>query len=319
MTTATPDQRIKTAQDHDVNAEAVELYLRRLQSQLCNSLAALDTGPGFHTDQVEHASGRGITAVLEKGEVFDRGGVNFSSVHGDCLPAAASERHPELAGFPFRAMGVSLVLHPKNPYVPTAHANVRFFTAEQEGKKPVWWFGGGLDLTPCYPFQEDCQHWHRECHNACAPFGKELYTRFKRWCDSYFYLPHRKETRGVGGLFFDDLVLESFDTSFAFLRSVGDCFSEAYVPLVKKRRDTPWGEREKSFQRYRRGRYVEFNLVYDRGTLFGLQTGGRTESILMSMPPEAHWRYDWHPEPGTPEADLYENYLQPRIWLPEES
>ena len=318
MTTATPE---RTALDTGcVDAEAVEHYLRGLQARLCESLADLDeAGPGFRIDQVEHASGRGITSVLEHGNVFDRGGVNFSSVHGASLPDAASARHPELVGCPFRAMGVSLVLHPKNPYVPTAHANVRFFSATREGQKPVWWFGGGLDLTPTYAFEEDCQHWHQECHKACAPFGQDLYPRFKKWCDSYFFLPHRKETRGVGGLFFDDLVLDSFDDTFAFLRSVGDCFSSAYLPLVKKRQHMAWGEREKDFQKYRRGRYVEFNLVYDRGTLFGLQTGGRTESILMSMPPEAHWRYDWQPQPGTPEADLYENYLQARDWIAKDS
>jgi coproporphyrinogen III oxidase len=253
--------------------------------------------------------------VIANGAVFEKGGVNFSHVHGDRLPPSATAARPELAGRAFEAMGVSLVVHPENPYVPTSHANVRFFVAEKAGEAPVWWFGGGYDLTPYYPFAEDCGHWHRTAKAACEPFGGEIYPRFKAWCDDYFFLKHRNETRGVGGLFFDDFSELGFERSFAFLRAVGDSYTRAYLPIVARRKGLAWGERERDFQLYRRGRYVEFNLVYDRGTLFGLQTGGRTESILMSLPPLARWAYDWHPEPGTPEADLYDNYLAPRDWL----
>jgi coproporphyrinogen III oxidase len=253
--------------------------------------------------------------VLEDGVVFEKAGVNFSEVSGARLPGSATAQRPELAGRSFRALGVSLVIHPRNPYVPTSHANVRFFVAERDGEAPVWWFGGGFDLTPYYGFREDAVHWHRTARAACEPFGPNVHPRFKQWCDDYFYLRHRAEPRGIGGLFFDDLNDWGFDACFAFLRSVGDHYLPAYLPIVRRRRDTIYGEREVSFQRYRRGRYVEFNLVYDRGTLFGLQSGGRTESILMSLPPQVSWRYDWRPEPGTPEAELYEVFLRPRDWL----
>ncbi len=294
---------------------AVEEYLKDLQSRICKQLAEVDGGAEFRMEQTNHHSGGGgRVGILEQGAVIEKGGVNFSSVCGDSLPAAASARRPALAGRSFRALGVSLVIHPENPYAPTSHANVRLFVAEKEGEEPVWWFGGGYDLTPYYPFEEDCRHWHETCKKACAPFGESVYPRFKAWCDEYFYLPHRQEPRGIGGLFFDDLNEWSFEQTFAFIRSIGDSYLQAYAPILERRKNMPWGEREKSFQKYRRGRYAEFNLVYDRGTIFGLQSGGRTESILMSMPPEVEWRYDWQPTAGTPEADLYENYLKPRDW-----
>jgi len=247
--------------------------------------------------------------------VFEQAGVNFSHVFGEQLPASATAHRPELAGRHWQAMGVSLVIHPHNPYVPTSHANVRFFIAEKEGTDPIWWFGGGFDLTPYYGYEQDAVHWHRTAGDACAPFGADVYPRFKKWCDDYFFLKHRSEPRGIGGLFFDDLNEWEFDKCFAFLRSVGDHYIQAYRPIVTRRKDTPYGERERDFQLYRRGRYVEFNLVYDRGTLFGLQSGGRTESILMSLPPLVKWRYNWQPQPDTPEAELYEVYLKPRDWL----
>jgi coproporphyrinogen III oxidase len=247
--------------------------------------------------------------------VFEKAGVNFSEVSGNRLPPSATAQRPELAGRGFQALGVSLVIHPRNPYVPTSHANVRFFVAELDGHAPVWWFGGGFDLTPYYGFREDAVQWHRTAWEACAPFGPGVYPRFKRWCDEYFYLKHRNEPRGIGGLFFDDLNEWGFDDCFAFTRSVGDHFPLAYLPIVRRRKDTAFGDREIAFQHYRRGRYVEFNLVYDRGTLFGLQSGGRTESILMSLPPRVSWRYDWQPEPGSPEAELYETFLKPRDWI----
>jgi coproporphyrinogen III oxidase len=252
---------------------------------------------------------------LADGETFEQAGINFSHVQGEQLPGSATAHRPELAGRSFQAMGVSLVIHPRNPYVPTSHANVRFFVAEKPGEAPVWWFGGGFDLTPYYPFHEDVLHWHRTARTACEPFGDEVYPKYKKWCDEYFYLKHRQETRGVGGLFFDDLNEWGFDKSFAFMKSVGDHYLPAYLPIVAERKQTPHGERERDFQLYRRGSYVELNLVYDRGTLFGLQSGGRTESILMSLPPLVKWRYKWQPEPGTAEAELYENYLKPRDWL----
>jgi coproporphyrinogen III oxidase len=236
-------------------------------------------------------------------------------VYGAGLPASATAHRPELAGRSFEAMGVSLVIHPHNPYVPTSHANVRFFIAEKEGEEPVWWFGGGFDLTPYYGNDEDCRHWHQVAHDACAPFGEDIYPRFKQWCDDYFYLKHRQEPRGIGGLFFDDLNELGFDQSFALMQSIGDAYVPALLPIIEKRKDTPYGERQRDFQLHRRGRYVEFNLVWDRGTLFGLQSGGRTESILMSLPPEVRWDYDWKPEAGSEEAVLYERYLQPRNWL----
>ena len=300
----------------EVRAEAVHRYLLRLQDEICGRLAEVDGGTGFEEDLWERdAGGGGRTRLLTEGGLFEKAGVNFSHVHGPDLPPSATAVRPELAGRSFQAMGVSLVLHPENPHVPTSHMNVRFFLAERTGAEPVWWFGGGFDLTPYYPHAEDAAHWHRVAREACAPFGEEVYPRFKRWCDEYFFLPHRGETRGVGGVFFDDLNEWGFERCFAFLRSVGDHFLPAYLPIVERRRDLAWGERERSFQLYRRGRYVEFNLLYDRGTLFGIQSGGRTESILMSLPPLVTWRYNWSPAPGEPEAELYEEFLRPRDWL----
>ena len=259
--------------------------------------------------------GEGVTCLLEEGALLERGGVGFSHVRGPALPPSATQHRPELVGAPFEAMGVSLVLHPRNPYVPTVHMNVRMLAAFPAGQPPVTWFGGGMDLTPYYGFADDAVHFHRACRDALAPFGGDLYPRFKQWCDRYFFLKHRNEPRGIGGVFFDDFAELGFEQSFAMLRAVGDAFLPAYLPIVQRRRDLPYGERERDFQAYRRGRYVEFNLVWDRGTLFGLQSGGRTESILMSMPPLVKWRYDWQPEPGTPEALLYSDFLRPRDWV----
>jgi coproporphyrinogen III oxidase len=247
--------------------------------------------------------------------VFEQAGINFSHVYGEGLPASATAHRPELAGRRFEALGVSLVIHPRNPYVPTSHANVRFFAAYKEGEAPIWWFGGGFDLTPYYGFEEDAVYWHSVARAACEAFGDEVYPRYKKWCDEYFFLKHRNEPRGIGGLFFDDLNAWSFGRCLAFMQSVGDHYLEAYLPIIARRKSIPYGERERDFQLYRRGRYVEFNLVYDRGTLFGLQSGGRTESILMSLPPLVKWRYNWHPEPGSPEAELYQTFLRPREWL----
>ncbi|MGY6566251.1 MAG: oxygen-dependent coproporphyrinogen oxidase [Halomonadaceae bacterium] len=300
------------------NLETVKSYLLDLQDRLCDGLATEDGGAGFREESWQReAGGGGRSRVMEHGRVFEKGGVNFSHVYGDRLPPSATAARPHLAGRGFHAVGVSWVLHPENPHVPTSHGNVRFFIAEKEGEAPVWWFGGGFDLTPYYPVLEDVVHWHRVARDACAPFGAEVYPRFKAWCDEYFYLKHREETRGVGGLFFDDFNEWDFDSCFAFQRAVGDAFLDAYLPIVRRRRDTPWSEREREFQLYRRGRYVEFNLVWDRGTLFGLQSGGRTESILMSMPPLARWEYGWTPEPGSAEEVLYREYLRPRDWLGE--
>ena len=297
------------------DVEAVKSYLMDLQDRICAGLEALDGQARFAEDAwTREGGGGGRTRVLAEGAVFEQAGVNFSHVHGTELPPSATAARPELAGRGFQAMGVSLVIHPRNPHVPTSHANVRFFIAEREDAEPVWWFGGGYDLTPYYGYEEDCVHWHRTARAACAPFGDDWYPRYKRWCDEYFFLRHRNEPRGVGGLFFDDLSEPDFDTAFRFLQAVGDSYLQAYGPIVERRRDTPFGERERDFQLYRRGRYVEFNLVYDRGTLFGLQTGGRTESILMSLPPLVKWRYNWAPEPGTPEARLYSDFLRPRDW-----
>ncbi len=256
-----------------------------------------------------------MSCVIEEGNVLERGGVNFSHVFGKGLPPSATAARPELAGRSFQAMGVSLVFHPRNPYAPTVHMNVRCFVAEKEGQDPVWWFGGGMDLTPYYGFAEDAVHFHQTCRNALQPFGPDYHPKFKKWCDEYFYLKHRKEPRGVGGIFFDDLNTPDFETCFNLTESVGDHFLSAYVPILERRLDTPYGERERDFQAYRRGRYVEFNLVYDRGTLFGLQSGGRTESILMSLPPIVKWRYDWHPEKGSPEEALYTDFLTGRDWV----
>lgn len=299
------------------DVDAVKQYLLNLQENICSSLAAEDGKADFIRDewQREQGGGGGLTRVLTNGAVFEQAGVNFSHVQGNELPASATAHRPELAGREFEAMGVSLVIHPHNPYVPTSHANVRFFIATKQGEEPIWWFGGGFDLTPYYGNREDCVHWHSVSRDACEDFGAEVYPRFKKWCDDYFFLKHRNEPRGIGGLFFDDLNENGFDQSFAFMQSVGDHYLKAYLPIVQKRKNTEYGERERSFQLYRRGRYVEFNLVYDRGTLFGLQTGGRTESILMSLPPVVNWRYNWKPEPGSAEAELYQTYLKPTDWL----
>ncbi len=298
--------------------DQVKRYLLLLQDAICNALAAEDGEAKFLTEEWQREEGGGgCTRVLAEGAVFEKAGVNFSHVHGAALPSSASASRPELAGRSFQAMGVSLVIHPRNPYVPTSHANVRLFVAEKEAEEPVWWFGGGYDLTPYYGNREDCIAWHRVARDACAPFGEDVYPRFKAWCDDYFYLKHRSEPRGVGGLFFDDLNAWDFDTCFAFMRAVGDSYIPAYLPIVQRRRDMPWGERERQFQLYRRGRYVEFNLVFDRGTLFGLQSDGRTEAILMSLPPLVRWEYGYQPEPGSAEAELTEYYLQGRDWLAE--
>ncbi|WP_438403567.1 oxygen-dependent coproporphyrinogen oxidase [Aeromonas veronii] len=294
----------------------VKAFLLQLQDEICRGLEQADGSGHFVEDAwSREGGGGGRTRVLRHGSVIEQGGVNFSHVYGDAMPASATAHRPELAGRKFEATGVSLVIHPHNPYVPTSHANVRFFIAEKEGEEPIWWFGGGFDLTPFYPFAEDVQHWHQVSRDLCQPFGDEIYPEFKSWCDRYFFLKHRNETRGVGGLFFDDLNRWPFADCFAFMQAVGRGYLAAYLPIIERRKVLPYGEREREFQLYRRGRYVEFNLVYDRGTLFGLQTGGRTESILMSMPPLARWEYDWQPEAGTPEALLYTDYLTPREWL----
>ena len=298
-----------------VNTEAVKTYLLDLQARIIAALEQLD-GKAFLTDSWQRTEGGGgITRLVEEGNVFERGGVNFSHVKGSTLPPSAAANRPDVAGQPWEAMGVSLVLHPRNPYVPTVHMNVRFFNTCDAQGNPVWWFGGGMDLTPYYGFEEDAVHFHRTCRDALTPFGEDLYPRFKKWCDSYFYLKHRQEARGIGGVFFDDFNEVSFEHSFAMMRSVGDSFIPAYVPVAERRKAIAYGERERDFQAYRRGRYVEFNLVFDRGTHFGLQSGGRTESILMSMPPVVKWRYQWHPEDGTPEARLWTDFLPHREWV----
>ncbi len=298
-----------------IDTGAVKNYLLGLQDSICAALEQEDGGAHFREDNWKRdAGGGGRTRILAEGAVFEKGGVGFSHVYGEQLPPSASAHRPELAGRTWQALGVSLVIHPRNPYAPTSHANVRLFIAEQPGEAPVWWFGGGFDLTPYYGFDEDCAHWHGTARNACAPFGPKIYPQFKQWCDDYFFLRHRNEPRGIGGLFFDDFTEGGFAHAFAFLRSIGDAYITAYRPIVARRKATPYGERERNFQLYRRGRYVEFNLVYDRGTLFGLQSGGRAESILMSLPPLVRWDYDFQPQPGSPEATLYERYLQPRDW-----
>lgn len=299
-----------------VDKAAVKNYLMDLQDRICQRLAQEDGDKSFVEEQWTRAEGGGgRTRVIGDGKVFEKGGVNFSHVHGAQMPPSATAQRPQLAGRNFEAMGVSLVIHPHNPYVPTSHANVRFFIAEQAGEEPVWWFGGGYDLTPYYGFEEDCIAWHQCAKNACDPFGNDIYPRFKTWCDEYFYLKHRDEPRGIGGLFFDDFNELGFEKSFALMRAIGDSYIEAYQPIVQKRKAVAYGERERDFQLHRRGRYVEFNLVYDRGTLFGLQTGGRTESILMSLPPLVRWDYDWAPEPGSAEAALTEKFLAHKRWL----
>ena len=296
--------------------EQVGEFLRGLQSEIVQALEELDGKASFRNDSWKRdGGGGGNSRVLVDGGIFETAGVGFSHVFGDELPPSATKSRPELAGRGFQALGVSLVLHPRNPYVPTTHANFRFFSTDGDDGEPVWWFGGGFDLTPYYPFHEDVLHWHTTAKNACDPFGDDVYRRYKDWCDDYFYLKHRNETRGVGGLFFDDLNEGGFDQSFSFLKAVGTQFLPAYVPIVSRRKDHEYGDREREFQLYRRGRYVEFNLIYDRGTLFGLQSGGRTESILMSLPPRVRWEYDWQPLPGSPEAELYDRYLQPVDWL----
>jgi len=293
----------------------VKPFFTELQELIVERIEQID-GKAFKRDIWQRPEGGGgMSCVMEEGNVLERGGVNFSHVFGDKLPPSASASRPELAGRGFEAMGVSLVFHPRNPYAPTVHMNVRFFQAQKPGVEPVWWFGGGMDLTPYYGFEEDAVHFHTMCRNALAPFGADYHARYKKWCDEYFYLKHRQEPRGVGGIFFDDLSEGGFEHCFNLVESVGDHFLPAYAPILERRLDTPYGERECDFQAYRRGRYVEFNLVYDRGTIFGLQSGGRTESILMSLPPIVKWRYDWHPEPGSPEAALYSDFLIGKDWL----
>jgi coproporphyrinogen III oxidase len=295
--------------------EAVKAWLLDLQSRIVQALEAID-GKAFLRDEWQRAEGGGgISRLVEEGNVIERGGVNFSHVLGAKLPPSASAHRPDLGGKPWEAMGVSLVIHPRNPYAPTVHMNVRFFSTTNAAGEPVWWFGGGMDLTPYYGFEQDAKHFHQRCHDALAPFGADLHAKYKQWCDEYFYLKHRQEARGVGGIFFDDHNDAGFEQSFAMTQSVGEAFLKAYLPILEQRKDTPYGERERDFQAYRRGRYVEFNLVFDRGTLFGLQSGGRTEAILMSMPPIVKWRYRWEPEDGTPEAALYTDFLPHRDWL----
>ena len=302
----------------ELDTGPVRDYLLGLQTRIIDALQAEDghtfLSDGWKREPGGHLEGDGLSRLVEEGGVLERGGCNFSHVKGRTMPPSATQHRPELAGAPFEAMGVSLVMHPRNPYVPTAHMNVRMFAARPQGRAPVVWFGGGMDLTPYYGFEEDAQHFHRTCRAALDPIDGALYPRFKSWCDEYFFLKHRGEPRGVGGVFFDDFSELGFEGSFAMTRAVGDAFLDAYLPLIQRRQPTPYGERERDFQAYRRGRYVEFNLVFDRCTLFGLQSGGRTESILMSMPPVVKWRYDWHPEPGTPEARLYTDFLRPRDW-----
>lgn len=299
------------------NINEVKTFLLDLQSSICAGLEAEDGQAKFKTDQWDRETGgSGITKVIENGAVFEKGGVNFSHVFGESMPASATAARPELAGRAFQAMGVSLVIHPQNPFVPTSHANFRLFVAEKSGEEPVWWFGGGYDLTPYYGNEEDCIHWHRVAKMACEPFGDGYYLKFKKWCDEYFHIKHRNEPRGVGGLFFDDFNELGFEQSFSFVQSMAQSYLKAYLPIVNRRKDMEYNEGHRQFQEYRRGRYAEFNLVYDRGTVFGLQSGvGRIESILMSLPPTVRWTYDWHPEPDTEEAKLYSDFLKPRDWV----
>lgn len=302
--------------DTSIPLDAVKDYLLRLQTRICTALESFEPEARFINDQWNRPKGGGgVARVLENGQLIERGGVNFSYVADDNLPASATTARRYLEGCRFCAMGISTVIHPYNPYVPTSHMNVRLFVAEKNNAKPIWWFGGGYDLTPYYGFVEDCQHWHQTARQACVSFGTEIYAEFKKWCDNYFFLTHRNEPRGVGGLFFDDLNRWDFSTCFAFIKSVGDSYLDAYLPIVAQRKDTIYGERERDFQLYRRGRYVEFNLVYDRGTLFGLQSNGRTESILMSLPPQVRWCYHWQPEKGSAEEKLYKEFLQHKQWV----
>ena len=297
--------------------EQVEKYLINLQNDICEEFGGLDSKSSFDKDVWERDDGRGsgITRVISNGSLFEKGGVNFSIISGDRMPKSATESRPELEGRKFKAVGISLVLHPDNPFIPTTHANLRFFIAENEKEEPLWWFGGGFDLTPYYGFEEDVIYWHQVANNACKPFGDKIYDRYKKWCDDYFYLSHRNEQRGIGGLFFDDLNEGGFDSCFEFMKSIGNHFVEAYKPIVLKRQETPYTEKQKDFQLYRRGRYVEFNLVQDRGTLFGLQSGGRTESILMSLPPKVKWIYQFNISPNSEEEKLTNYYLKPRDWI----
>ncbi len=300
--------------------DRVRSYLTDLQKTITDNIAKADNKADFLIDDwVRDSSGDGggRTMVLTAGDVFEQAGVNFSEVTGNSLPASATAHRPELTGRKFRAMGVSLVIHPHNPHVPTSHANVRFFIAEKAGEESIWWFGGGFDLTPYYAYREDCVHWHRIAKQACDPFGNDCYNRYKQWCDDYFYIKHRNEARGIGGLFFDDLNQPDFETAFDITKSVGDHYLPAYLPIVERRKGCTYDETERKFQLYRRGRYVEFNLVYDRGTLFGLQSGGRTESILMSLPPVVNWQYNYQSEPNSRESELSNYYLKPRDWLNE--
>lgn len=307
----------ETSSASGVDTQAVKTFLLQLQESICSRLAEIDPSAQQVTDKWDRETGgAGISRVISGGEVFEKGGVNFSHVFGKAMPASATAERPELAGRSFQAMGVSLVIHPHNPMVPTSHANFRLFVAEKEGEESVWWFGGGYDLTPYYGFEEDCVHWHQTAHDACQPFGEDYYPRFKKNCDEYFWLKHRGEARGVGGLFFDDFNELGFERSFEFVQSMANSYLAAYVPIVEKRRALSFTEQQREFQEYRRGRYVEFNLVFDRGTLFGLQSGvGRIESILMSLPPMVRWVYDWKPEPGSEEAKLYTDFLPHRDWL----
>ena len=300
----------------EIDVDAVKYYLQELQNHICDSLAAQDGGADFVEDSwIRPEGGSGRSRLITNGKIFEKGGVNFSHVYGASMPGSATAQRPELAGRSYQAMGVSLVMHANNPFVPTSHANVRFFIASKKGEKPVWWFGGGLDLTPYYGFEEDCVHWHKIARESCQPFGEDVYPEYKKWCDEYFYIKHRHEARGIGGLFFDDLSKPDFAMCFALMRSIGDSFLPAYLPIVEKRKQLNYGEREKDFQLHRRGRYVEFNLVYDRGTLFGLQSNGRTEAILMSLPPEVKWSYDYQVADGSREAELYSKFLPVRDWL----
>ena len=298
-----------------IKIESIRSYLFALQNNITDALCDLDSTLVLKEDEWDREEGGGGRCrVMRDGQIFEQAGINFSYVFGNELPASATAHRPGLAGRKFQALGVSLVIHPINPYVPITHMNVRFFVAENKEEPPVWWFGGGFDLTPCYGFEEDAKHWHITAKEACAEYGDDIYPRYKKWCDDYFYLKHRQEPRGIGGLFFDDLNEWEFEKCFAFTRSIGDAFLPAYIPIVERRKGLDYGEQQRQFQLYRRGRYVEFNLIYDRGTLFGLQSGGRTESILMSLPPLVRWQYDWQPEPGTPEAELYDKYLKIREW-----
>lgn len=299
-----------------MNIDLIKEYLLQLQERITRSFEELDDQLELTEDVWQRPEGGGgRSRGLCNGKTIEQAGINFSHVHGAVLPPSATAQRPELAGRSFQALGDSLVVHPLNPYVPTSHMNVRFFVAEKKGESPVWWFGGGFDLTPYYGFEEDAHHWHKIAQKACKDFGKDVYPKYKKWCDEYFYIKHRQEPRGIGGLFFDDLNEWGFDRCFAFMQSIGDHFLNAYLPIVERRKDMLYGERERNFQLYRRGRYVEFNLIYDRGTLFGLQSGGRTESVLMSLPPQVRWQYNWQPEAGTPEAELYEKFLKPQDWI----